>query len=275
MILIFDTYSGLCNQFYDIQCAINFCLINNINFTFRNASFRNNDLTSWYDVPFAFLFDLTFLSKYSLYIPFQQIEFKLNKNNTYCLENTVCCNKFLSSENSDLIGQLKNLNKEFIVLKQFWAIYLFKHIVEDINRILIPSPKILNKYNDIKKELSLEDNQYNFIHYRYEHDFMTHFKLTKMKPLIDIVKENPFEMKDYPIYIATTNLDNFIQNEVDFVNYNIIYKKEDTLDNFNFEEKAFIDYMIGFYSKEVIGHSNSSFSRMLNDLRLTNLYYNS
>ena len=34
-IIIFDTFCGLCNQFYDIQKGINFCLKNNIKFTFR------------------------------------------------------------------------------------------------------------------------------------------------------------------------------------------------------------------------------------------------
>jgi len=45
-IIIFDTYGGLCNQFYDIQNSINFCLKNNIKFTFRYASFRNDNLVS-------------------------------------------------------------------------------------------------------------------------------------------------------------------------------------------------------------------------------------
>ena len=45
MILIFDTVMGLCNQILDIQCAINFCNVNNYYFTFRNCSFRNkNDI---------------------------------------------------------------------------------------------------------------------------------------------------------------------------------------------------------------------------------------
>ena len=40
MFLIFDTYAGLCNQMYDINAAINFCMINNIEFTFRYAALR-------------------------------------------------------------------------------------------------------------------------------------------------------------------------------------------------------------------------------------------
>ena len=272
MILIFDTYSGLCNQFYDVQCGINFCLVNHISFTFRFASFRNNDLTSWYNVPFSELFDTCFLSKYSLYIPFHEIHPKLNNNNTYNYNNTVCCNKFLSREN--IIEQLNNLQKEYIVLKQFWDIYLFKQIVEDVNRLLIPSKKIMNKYDEIKKELSLENNNYNFIHYRYEHDFVNHFKLTNMKNLIDIIEENPFQKKELKIYIATTNLDKMIQTNGNFLKYQIVFKKENNLVEWNFEEKGFIDYMIGLNSLQVIGHKNSSFSVMLNNLKATNNYYN-
>ena len=274
MILIFDSYGGLCNQFYDIQCAINFCLINQISFTFRYASFRNVNLTSWYNVPFSFLFDTSFLSNYSFYIPFHLIENQLNPQNTFYYENNQCCNTFLSNEKEDLIQQLRFLNKEFIILKQFWSVYLFKNIVEDIHPFLRPSSKIMNKYNDIKNELYLDNYNYNFIHYRYEHDFIDHFQITYIKPLIDIVKENPFESKDLRIYIATSQLEKFMENDIQFLNQNIVYKKENTLEEWNFEEKAFIDYMIGLFSKEVIGHYNSSFSRMLNGLKLTSHYYN-
>ena len=68
MILVFDTNSGLCNQFYDIFNGINFCLKNNIHFTFRYCSFRNDNLTSWVEKPFEKLFDTTFLNNYDLYI---------------------------------------------------------------------------------------------------------------------------------------------------------------------------------------------------------------
>ena len=68
LILIFDTYGGLCNQFMDISQGINFCITYNVLFTFRHCSFRNNDLTTWNNQPFEKLFDLTFLDKYKLYI---------------------------------------------------------------------------------------------------------------------------------------------------------------------------------------------------------------
>ena len=132
----------------------------------------------------------------------------------------------------------------------------------------------MNKYDEIKKELSLENNNYNFIHYRYEHDFVNHFKLTNMKNLIDIIEENPFQKKELKIYIATTNLDKMIQTNGNFLKYQIVFKKENNLVEWNFEEKGFIDYMIGLNSLQVIGHKNSSFSVMLNNLKATNNYYN-
>ena len=274
MILIFDTYAGLCNQFYDIQCAINFCLIHNIEFSFRYASFRNNDLISWYNVPFHELFDTSFLKKYDLYIDYNQLYLKLNHENTFNNHNTVCCNKFLSREK--ILEQLLQINKSCIILKQFWDVYAFKEIREDINRLIAPSSKIMRKYNQIKKELCLEKNTYNFLHYRYESDFIHHFKINNMKSLKEIIFEKPFLNKNSKIYIATTKLkellkkEDFNENEIKDV---ILYKNEDSLNNWNFEEKAFIDYMIGLNSVEVLGHKNSSFSVMLNNLKGTNQYY--
>lgn len=59
MIIVIDTFGGLCNQFYDINCVINFCLINIFNFTLRYCSFRNNYLISWYNENFNKLFNIT------------------------------------------------------------------------------------------------------------------------------------------------------------------------------------------------------------------------
>ncbi len=63
MILIFDTCGGLCNQIYDINSSINFCLTYNINFSYRYCKFRknNNNLNNFYNEPFEKLFDLTYI----------------------------------------------------------------------------------------------------------------------------------------------------------------------------------------------------------------------
>ena len=65
-----------------------------------------------------------------------------------------------------------------------------------------------------------------------------------------------------------------IQTNGNFLKYQIVFKKENNLVEWNFEEKGFIDYMIGLNSLQVIGHKNSSFSVMLNNLKATNNYYN-
>ena len=41
----------------------------------------------------------------------------------------------------------------------------------------------------------------------------------------------------------------------------------------NFEQRAFIDYMFGINSVECHGHSKSSFSVMINNIKNTNNYY--
>jgi len=40
--------------------------------------------------------------------------------------------------------------------------------------------KILNKYNSIISNLIASGEEYNFIHYRYETDFVNHFKVNIM-----------------------------------------------------------------------------------------------
>ena len=81
MILIFDTYGGLCNQMYDIHYAINFCIIYNLHFSFRFSSLREkHDLTKWYDISFHSLFDDSFITT-ELYTPINKLH--LTKENTY------------------------------------------------------------------------------------------------------------------------------------------------------------------------------------------------
>ena len=73
MILIFDTYGGLCNQMYDIHYSINFCIIHQIYFTFRYASYRNKEnLSQWKNVEFSELFDDSFIET-SFYIRFHTL----------------------------------------------------------------------------------------------------------------------------------------------------------------------------------------------------------
>ena len=119
MFLIFDTYGGLCNQMYDIQCAINFCKMYNIQFSFRYACLREkNDLTKWYDIKFKDLFSDKFITN-NLYVPYDKLD--CNLDNTYLFNNKVRCIEWLNKERA-LLPQLDRIKKKYIVLRQFWSI---------------------------------------------------------------------------------------------------------------------------------------------------------
>jgi hypothetical protein len=269
MIIIFDTYGGLCNQMYDIQCGINFCIINNIKFSFRNCSFRNTDLVSWHSQIFDKLFDISFLTNYNtLHINYDTL--RLNRENTYNYESECAILLFTK----DYLNEIQNIKKDFIVLKQFCAVYNFQKIVDNVIPILSSSKRLHELYKKIKNKIINSDEQYNFIHYRYEKDFTRHFNIEvkTLKPLILDLKHK-FKNPNLKIYIATTNICKLINLNDDELRDIIISKNENKLLHYNFEEKAFIDYMFGLNSKEVFGHSKSSFSHMLNSFKNTSNYY--
>jgi hypothetical protein len=147
----------------------------------------------------------------------------------------------------------------------------FKNVIDNtINTNILPSKDIMKKYIEIKNNI-IGDEPYNFIHYRYEKDFTDHFKLNieKLDILIDNIK---FKNNNLKIFIATSNIKNLIDLN-NFKYKNLIYKNDDMLLDLNFEQRAFIDYMFGLNSVECFGHSNSSFSVMINNLKNTNNYY--
>lgn len=268
MILVFDLFGGLCNQFYDINCAINFCVINNKKFTFRNCSFRNSNLNTWYNENVEKLFNLSFLEKYNnLYINCSTLT--LTNDNTYNMEGKHSVYLFTD----DFLE--KAGNKEYIIMKQFVGLYNFHHIVDNVNSKILPSNRIMDLYNTIKNKILFSNEQYNFIHYRYESDFTNFFNLNveNLKSLILRIKYK-FKNPNLRIYIATSNIKKIINmNDPDICNI-IITKNEDNLKEYNFEELAFVDYMFGLNSSEVFGHDKSSFSHMLNSLKNTGNYYN-
>jgi hypothetical protein len=274
MIIIFDTFSGLCNQFFDIYLGINFCINNNIKFTFRFCSFREKNLVVWNNEKFEKLFDLSFLKKYDLYIDFKTIENNINENNTFNFYGDRCINIFKNDDD------ILKIDKEFIILKQFWSIIVLSVVVnkiqevEQIYPLLLPSNRLIKVYNTIKSKILNTDEQYNFIHYRYEQDFIACFKCSveALKPIILNIKQK-FKNPNLRIYIATSNITKLIDLNDTELNNMILTKNEDELTEYNFEELAFIDYMFGLNSNEVFGHSKSSFSHMLNNLKGQNNFY--
>jgi len=269
MFLIFDTYAGLCNQMYDIQAAINFCIINNIFFSFRYASLRrNHDLTKWYNIDFCELFDDNFIET-TLYVPFKKIT--ITNENTFNLDCNLRCIEWLNREKA-LYPQLDRIGEQFIILRQFWSIYQNFKNIKNIYPKLNPSKRLYDIYKSISQNLP---EKYNLIHYRYEEDFIAHFKIKNHPKLCEIITNN-FTDNDFPIYIATYDIKNipkkyFSKDLSEFKN--ILYKTDKYNYDLNYEELAFIDFMIGKNAQHVIGHSKSSFSVILNSSHNTNNYY--
>lgn len=306
MILILDTFCGLCNQMMDIRASIAFCEHYDLPFTFRYATFREKDnLTAWYNVPFTDLFDDDFLKKSpkNLYIEYGSISGDIRPENTFNYESVQMI-QLINNENKNNenacndktyqkiknISLNENIKYKYFVAKQFWPIYDWSLPVN--NDILLPNKKLFAIYNSIKKDLLSSNrnrnhnNHYNFIHYRYENDFKHHFKLVN-KSLDEIVEKIKFKKNDLPMFIALnkdhltshlcsddlktllfTNNSNTMQIVTKYQ-----WKHSEIFDELNFEENAFIDLMIGYDSCELYGHRNSSFSVLLNNHFKTDNYY--
>ena len=104
----------------------------------------------------------------------------------------------------------------------------------------------------LKKKLLKDDEKYNFLHYRYEHDFVNHFKLKNLSNLDDLIYKNNYKNKDIKIYIAASNINDLLKKFGLDKNTNIIHKDEDELTDLNFEQKAFIDYMFGITQQKYV-----------------------
>uniref|UniRef100_A0A6C0H1I6 Uncharacterized protein n=1 Tax=viral metagenome TaxID=1070528 RepID=A0A6C0H1I6_9ZZZZ len=266
MILIFSSVGGLCNQFYDIINAINFCVYHNYQFSFKYCEFRNKNLTTWVYEDFNKLFDLSdLINTYkNLFIDINLI--KMTEENTYNFSNKNLNKLF---DNTDVISVLNKIDKEYIMIPWFHVINRFRNIeIHGLNKKILPSIRLINLYNNIKNKLLDNNEKYNFIHYRYEHDFTRCFDI-KIEPFKDLYLriKNNFKNTTLKIYIATSNFKSIIDlNDIDVndPDFNqIITKNEDELVDYNFEELAFIDFMFGKNSEEVYGHHKSSFSHML------------
>lgn len=269
MLLIFDTYGGLCNQMYDIHYSINFCIIHNIHFSFRFSSFRNtSDLTRWYNVKFSQLFNDAFIET-PLYVRFQTLQ--LTEDNCHHLQEDVRAIEWLNKERA-LLPQLDRINKKHIILKQFWSVCPPFHCEINFYEKIIPCSKLFSLFKTIRKDLP---KKYNYIHYRYEDDFIEHFHIENHPKLSDLINTISFAQKYLKMYIACYDITNlpskFIDKPIDKYK-NVLYKK-DIYSHLNFEEQAFIDFLIGKHSKEVYGHSKSSFSWLLNASKNSNNYY--
>lgn len=266
MIIIFDTYAGLCNQMYDIISAIKVMKEYGVFISFRYASFRRPNLVHFYPVPFQKLFSEEPFLKEPNYIPFSSIQGDINRENTFNWEGKRCIELWRRSHKvkpNHFLSILKKIPKKYILLKQIWSLELFPFQNKELMDWIKPNKKLYQSYRNITEKLQLP-NDYLFLHYRYESDFIRFFKINVL-PLQDIIEEINKEKE--PIYIASTKIDQLLEKK----DSNIYYKEERK--EFNFEENAMIDFLFGLYSKKVIGHSKSSFSHVLNDIKETKNFY--
>lgn len=264
MIIIFDTYAGLCNQMYDIISGIKLMEKYHIPISFRYASFRRPNLVHFYPVPFQNLFSEEPFLKEPNYIPFSSIQKDLSQENTFNWEGKRCIQLWGDKVNpNEFLSNLKKIKKKYILLKQFWSLELFPFQNQELMNWIKPNERLYQSYLDLSKKFILPKD-YLFCHYRYEHDFIRFFRV-KVPSLQDILDKINKEKE--PIYIASTKIEELLERKES----NIYYKKEEK--ELNFEENAMIDFLFGIYSKKVYGHYKSSFSRVLNDIKGTNNYY--
>jgi hypothetical protein len=274
MILVIDTFGGLCNQMMDIKSIVSFADKYNFNFSFRFANFRNYDLLSWYNVNFNELFDDSFLIDNINYIKFNEISKKINNKNSFNFESRCVTKLFNKTNNNVLSNQIKEINKDFIILKQFWCLFDWSDNVKNIN--ILPNKKIKDIY-DKYSFLTFQNNKYNFIHFRFEDDFKNYFNLSDNDLDLELISNKIKFKNDYPTYLATYyNLLSIKNKEIckknNFINKDEFINTE--YKSINYEERAFIDYLIGLNADEVYGHNKSSFSTTLNTIKKTNNYYN-
>lgn len=207
---------------------------------------------------------MTFLAEFvSLYKEYSTLE--LRPDNTFNIEGACSIRMFTDK----FLKEILEIKKDFVVVNQFWPVYKFQKMVKDI--IPAPAQRLMDMYVGIRTSLFPNNEPYNFLHYRYEKDFTSHFKCT-VPPLKSLLLQlkNTYKNPALRIYIAASDAATLIDSQDPELAY-IVTKQLDL--ELNFEEWAFIDYMIGLHSAEVMGHKKSSFSTMLNSRKGTANYY--
>lgn len=270
VILIFDTGGGLCNQMNDIVTSLSFCLKYNLKFSFRNCTFRDkNNLIKFYTVPFENLFSDKFLLKFNNFVNYNLISNSINNNNTFNI-NSLIINTIFNNEDQLFFYIEKNKdNFKYFIVPRLYTIFDFKNIIYNFYYQIYPNQKIESIFINLKNKI-LPDN-YNFIHFRYEKDFIDFFN-EKENNINDILNYCNFKNKNLKTYIACSNLSELNCNSKDIINKDN-YLIESNLFDLNFEEKAYLDFLIGINSNEIFGHKKSSFSCLLNFIKNTKNFY--
>lgn len=273
VVLIFDTLGGLCNQFYDVLCGVNFAIQHKLPFTFRYCMSRTKDMKKDVKLEMHELFDMEYFKTLPLYKDYVTIKDDMKPSNTYNWKGQPI--HLLLDGNKNIYTQICaiKITYKYIVLPFFHTVHRFQNIKLRLYNQLKPAPSIMSKYMKIKQSMGLVNGQYNYIHYRYEADFINHFQIKDHMSLSTVLNKVKFKDNTCKTYIASSNVATQLYGCDEAMLQQILYKNEEDLRDLGYEECAFIDFMIGKYSKEVWGNRRSSFSGVLNSLHQTNNFY--
>ena len=288
MILIFDLYGGFTDMLRDLLSIVKFTEVNKIQFTIKNVwsrPFENPNAYSLYSI--EELFDITMMSDNKNFIDYKFIKDKINENNIYDFFKDKIGVKIYNPKNTnDLHETFKNIlnifkeyNKEYINIGgQFWIYSKLSNMKElcKITEEIKPSHKI---YKEYQKNLQLFSCKYNVIHYRYENDYLEHFKRNRINnkyivpPIDELIKHIPFKNK-YKIFICTSMIKTLHEKK-------LLYKELETYDDIivkydnelNYDENAFLDFLLCRNCEEFYGNNISGFTNLINIVKNTNNYY--
>lgn len=198
-IVVIETFSGLCNQFMDIIASVAFAQENNLRFCFKSSASRNQDLTSWSPEPFSFLFDESPYASLDGYVGFKDVNM-----DSHTIWNGD--SKRIPEYGLDY-AQLVAISGRYerLVLKQVWPLLDWESSANVVRKVPRPAPSenVLKVFGQVRARLPSE---YNFLAYRYEHDFVNFF--TKNYPgtnfplLKEILALEPFSDPSLSTYLA-------------------------------------------------------------------------
>ena len=292
--LIFDIQGGLTDQKRDIVSILHYCNNKDFKFSVRQGHCRNaNDSTGFKYYDFKNLFNDDMFTCQPNYVLYDKIKPHMTTKNTLDMYTTkIKKHLWKDAEKKNLQNIMATLpeiisknSKEYIIIGgSFWSYYndpiwISGDIVDaEKSGIIKPSKKILDKYEEIKTRINV--NEYNFIQYRYEKDWESHCKYKHIPfvkiPFDQLIEKIPFK-KNLPVYVSASCVESLHENGYSTKKLsecpNIIYKYNSEVEGFNFDECGYIDCLFGMNAQEVYGFSVSGFSDFLNRYKKTDNAY--
>lgn len=297
-IYIFNLIGGLSDIIKDLQTICDFTQKYDLLFSIATCVNRPvNDPTLFKSHDANNLFDLTeMFQNVKNYVFYDTIKNNVMKINTHDLN--IKYKKLLWTNDANkklilnsLLETLKFSHEYVLVTSSIWWWYnvnvnykgfridntfTLKYGTDNI--YIKPSQKIVNRFKMFKERIG--DLQYNFLHYRYEKDWLKHMnkhRLIYVRPTVDNLLENlPYKQK-LPIYVATSDIYELYNKKLmnkKLTEYtNIIYKTKEESEGLDYDECGFLDMLISINSAEVYGFKISGFSMNINNFKQTSNYY--